>query len=148
VNRALGHEYVKMLARPKRPNACERKPNLLLKWLAQALLNFFSFFVEGMTLGSSSFLLPSTNFKKIQMLIHAETLFWFLQCLARALLSSLLTFFQHFKNYRKVEQSKKWSRYGQIFMYVSTLFALEKPDWSTTKALSNEDASATFRWTA
>jgi hypothetical protein len=65
VNRALNHEDMKMLARPKRPNTCERKPNLLLKWLAQALLNlavfcqFFSvFFVEGMTLGSSSFLLP------------------------------------------------------------------------------------------
>jgi hypothetical protein len=27
-----------------RPNASERKPNLLLKWLAQALLNFSSFF--------------------------------------------------------------------------------------------------------
>jgi hypothetical protein len=32
-------------SRPLRspPNACERKPNLLLKWLAQALLNFSSF---------------------------------------------------------------------------------------------------------
>jgi hypothetical protein len=61
--------------------------------------------------------------------------------LCRALLSSLLTFlgflsaiFQHFKNDRKVGQPKKWSRYGQIFMYLSTLFALEKLDTSTTKA--------------
>jgi hypothetical protein len=33
---------------------------------------------------------------------------------------------------------QKWSRYGQIFMYLSTLFALEKPDWSTTKRLQTK----------
>jgi hypothetical protein len=50
-----------------------------------------------------------------------------------AALSSLPAFFQHFKNDRKIGQSKKWSRYGQIFMYLRTLFALEKLDWYLTR---------------